>query len=356
MRKLAIFVFALIILGIETQPVAAFSNWGIYRGMTASAPLKESDVRDFSKLGGNLLRIDCHKIPLLEMSPPYQVNNASLEALDNIVGWAKKYHVKIIIDPHYVPGMQSRFTTSSSDELWRRKDLQDALVGLWGILAKRYSGMSETIVGYDLLNEPSMPGISNVLRGAASWNNISARIIDKIRSIDSQMPIILEPAIGTDSVGRYYNRLQAISLLKTEGDSKTVVSPHMYLPVRFTHQGIFPGFSSGILYPGVVSGKFWDKDRLRTVLQPIRDLQVRTGVPIYIGEFSAAMDSGESGDRYLADLIGIFEEYGWSWSYHTWRGAAVWDAEASDAKVTSGDAQPTRSRLKILEDAFQKNN
>lgn len=37
------------------------------------------------------------------------------------------------------------------------------------------------------------------------------------------------------------------------------------------------------------------------------------------------MDAGA--DRYLADVIDLFEEYGWDWSYHAFREWAGWSVE-----------------------------
>ena len=61
-------------------------------------------------------------------------------------------------------------------------------------------------------------------------------------------------------------------------------------------------------------------------LQAVRDFQQRHDAVIYIGEFSAIIWA-EGAERYLADCIAIFEEYGWHWSYHAFREWDGWSVE-----------------------------
>jgi len=47
--------------------------------------------------------------------------------------------------------------------------------------------------------------------------------------------------------------------------------------------------------------------------------------------------------NYLRDLIDIFEEYGWDWTYHAFRGSSVWDLDYTN---DYGDAaKPASSAL-----------
>lgn len=62
------------------------------------------------------------------------------------------------------------------------------------------------------------------------------------------------------------------------------------------------------------------------MLAPVRDFQMRHKARIYVGEFSAVAWA-EGADRYIADCIELFEEYGWDWSYHAFREWHGWDVE-----------------------------
>ena len=70
---------------------------------------------------------------------------------------------------------------------------------------------------------------------------------------------------------------------------------------------------------------------------------------IYAGEFSA-VSWAEGADRYLADLISLFEEYGWDWSYHAFREWPGWDVE----KICIQDARTDRPRFVNAPDTPRK--
>jgi len=119
--------------------------------------------------------------------------------------------------------------------------------------------------------------------------------------------------------------------------SKTVYYPnrpiyyevHMYLPFKFTHQGVYPQYPVGVKYPTATL----NKAKLKTYLKKVRAFQLKNKAPILVGEFSCSIYADpESRYNYLKDCIAIFNEYGWHWCYHAWREASVWDIE-SDPKI-----------------------
>lgn len=77
-------------------------------------------------------------------------------------------------------------------------------------------------------------------------------------------------------------------------------------------------------YPDPKRGR--NRDWLRKTLGNVREFQNRHGARIYVGEFSAAAWA-EGADRYIEDCISIFKEYGWDWTYHSFRGWNGWSVE-----------------------------
>ena len=69
-------------------------------------------------------------------------------------------------------------------------------------------------------------------------------------------------------------------------------------------------------------GKEWLRERLR----PLREFQLRHGVRIYIGEFSA-IAWAPGADQYLRDCTDLFNEFGWDWTYHAFREWEGWSVE-----------------------------
>ena len=70
---------------------------------------------------------------------------------------------------------------------------------------------------------------------------------------------------------------------------------------------------------------------------PVRAFEKRHGAKIYVGEFSAPAWA-PGADRYIADCIALFREYGWDWTYHAFREWEGWSVEHEPVKFgTSHD-------------------
>ncbi|MBI2300717.1 MAG: hypothetical protein HYU66_17550 [Armatimonadetes bacterium] len=128
-----------------------------------------------------------------------------------------------------------------------------------------------------------------------------------------------------------------------------VYSFHFYLPFSFTYQGVYPD-KPPVVYPGVIEGEQWDKERLREAMRPVADFEEYCNVPIYIGEFSAARWAAEgSAYRWLKDVIEVFEEHGWDWSYHAYREWDGWSVEhATDKNDRQRAAAPTDQQQLLI--------
>ena len=79
-------------------------------------------------------------------------------------------------------------------------------------------------------------------------------------------------------------------------------------------------FVPHLKYP-VGSGKHrWGKDTTRRLLKKYHTFSLKRGVPIYIGEFGVNYRQGLFGeDRWLRDNLDCFEEYGFHWTYWTYK-------------------------------------
>ncbi|MCP5197114.1 MAG: cellulase family glycosylhydrolase [Gammaproteobacteria bacterium] len=350
--NLLIRLIYIILFGIFSTSTYA-DEWGPFRGATASVEISEKDVADFAKIRGNLLRIGFSRMPLMNKESPYEFNEKAFAKLDQILDWCKQYGIKVVIDPHTTPGTERNTSTRPNDELWRDFKYHDLLNNLWDRIARQYRNRNDVIVGYNLLNEPAAK-LLPFPDGPADYNALVRRLVETVRKQDKITPIIIDPSVGRTVLGLGVNRMQGLTYLEPFPYPNIVYSPHMYEPGSFTHQGV-KDFKIGIGYPGRIGFRYWDKETLREILAPAVEWQRSHRVPIYIGEFSASRYSGESGAQYLIDLIDLFEEYGWSWTYHAWREAPVWDAEIAGTGKNDRARSTDAPRLQLLKDAFARN-
>ncbi len=209
----------------------------------------------------------------------------------------------VVLDIHTPPGgfdgsRAAMFTTKT----WAR----DTLVELWCEIAERYKN-NNRIFAYGILNEPAGSG--------SQVNNIMARCHAAIRAVDTQKRVVITCPYSDPTK---FNTVKAIT-----GDTRVWYEVHMYLPLALTHQGIYQ-YPSGVPYPTATL----NKDKLKSYLAKVRKFHLDNKARIYVGEFSiSTFASVASRVAYLSDLVAIFQEYGWQWTYHAWRESDVWNVE-----------------------------
>jgi hypothetical protein len=269
----------------------------------------------------------------------------ALRKLDAALPLCEKYGLRVVLDLHSPFGGTpiAGGYAGADTGLFTNRAAQDKFVADWKRMALRYRG-SRVIWGYDLANEPVE---EEVAQGCDDWQALATRAARAVRAADARHAIIVEPAP--------WGGPEALENLEPLPVPGVVYSVHIYVPHEFTHQGVHGG-STGIMYPGVIAGKPWDKAALRRVLQPVRDWQRDYGAQIYIGEFSAIRWApDDSAYRYLKDCIELYEEFGWDWSYHAFR---EWSGLSVEHGPDKGDDAPSKTqtnREKLLREWYRKN-
>ncbi len=265
---------------------------------------------------------------------------SALQRLDEGLDVCRQAGILVVIDLHTPPGGRN---AASECRIFHEKRFQDAFVQIWEEIARRYRH-HPAVWGYDLVNEPVEGAVPPDLM---TWHELAETTARRVREIDSCHAIIIEPGPWGSP-----ERLDWFEPLPVSG---LVYSVHMYQPLAFTHQGVHDS-SVGMRYPGEIGGKYYDKEVLRQILDPVVRYQRDYGVHIYIGEFSAIRWApDESAYRYLRDCIELFEEYGWDWAYHAFREWDGWSVEhGPDRNDHARTAIPTQRRL-LLESWFSQN-
>jgi len=277
-----------------------------------------------------------------DLNAYYDWLNMSLDFLDEVILECEKNGILIIIDLHSAPG--GRTTEGfTENRMFQEKEYQEEFIEVWKVIVNRYKD-NNTVWAYDLVNEPIDDATSI---DCFNWNRLAWETSIQIREIDQDTVIIIEPALGGSPEG--FLKFYPLDI------QNVIYSIHMYSPFAFTHQGLY-GQNTGIYYPGEIEGIYWDKEKLRLVLQPVRDFQLKYNVHIIIGEFSAIrITPDNSACRYISDLIDIFEEYEWDWIYHAFREWNGWSVEhTSDPDDLDPSITPT-CRENLLRSWFELN-
>ena len=263
----------------------------------------------------------------------------ALEECDKALDACAKHGIRVLVDLHTPPGGR---VEGGVCPLFSRTDCQRRFLDTWSLIATRYKGHT-AVYAYDLLNEPVEPKGG----GDITWHDLATKTIRLIREIDPDRPIVYEPGPWGSPDG--FDLQIPLDL------DHVIYSFHMYKPHNFTHQTLHdsPG---GTVYPGMVDGELWDKERLREAMRPAIEFQEEFNVHMYVGEFSAIRWApGNSAYRYLRDLIDLFEEYGWDWSYHAYREFHGWSAEHTTHQADIKHSATPTPREHLLVEWFGKN-
>ena len=325
------------------------------RGAMLGTDLTEKDIRTFgTEWNANVARYQLkwsgtgtsYPFGPADTAEPEEYDawlESALQKLDALLPAFEKNGVLVVVDLHTPPG--GRVKGHLAMRMFEDKRFQEQFVRVWEKIARRYKN-NKVIWGYDLINEPQM---GKVAADALDYRTLMTQAAQRIREIEPERTLILEADTGGNPRG-FNSDFTPISI------ERVVYSPHMYLPLEFTHQGVDKTRPEGVVYPGTVNGKYWGKAELRQALQGVLNFQRAYGVPMYVGEFSAIRWApGDSAEHYLRDCIEIFEENGWDWTYHAFRESSAWSVEIGGDKDNKQPSPTETGRKKLLRSWFAKN-
>lgn len=314
------------------------------RGVMHGPRFNEKNIRDLAAWGANQVRWQLNWVPMKkaqewarDMERYDRWLDGALAEADKALDACEKHGILVLLDLHCPPGGRAEggVCRMFSEERYRDKFLE-----VWDRIARRYQGR-RIIYAYDLINEPVEPPAGAII----TWPELAIQAIRRIRAVDPGKPVVFEPGPWGSPDG--FDQLVPLDA------ERVIYSFHMYKPHSFTHQF---KLNKTVRYPGVVDGQRWDKERLREAMLPAVEFQREFNVHIYVGEFSAIRWAPDhSAFRYLRDLIDLFEEHGWDWSYHAFREWAGWSVEhTTDPNDWQPSATPT-DREKLLREWFSRN-
>ena len=320
-----------------------------------SPPLQDGDFRDLAAYGANVVRYQMWNGFVKRRADESRGEfwerwlGIMLDNLEtNVLVAAEKYGFKVAVDLHDAPGgryrMNQRMFYERDPETGARTHYFEQFTNGWARIARRFRG-NPHIYGYDLYNEPLQD--LHALGGHDCWscNYWAAKAI---REIDHEVPIIVECGDWDNAKG--YRYMSPIPF------TNVIYSLHFYCPHAYTHQGVGPNEMTGpYRVAAKVGGVSGGPDYLRRRMACAKKFSDRFGAKMFVGEFSVVAWA-PGADEWLENVLSIFEEYGWDWTYHAFREWPGWSFEwEGDSQMKKLRRSEDNPRKRVLLKYFRKN-
>jgi endoglucanase len=272
-------------------------------------PFLPSDFEWMQEWGFDFARLPMSYHCWAEPDPERWLNlrEEELVHVDQAVELGRKHRVHINLNFHRAPGYCVN-PPREPLELWTDERALEACAFHWAHFAKRYKGIPNHEVSFDLLNEP--PDIAD-----EPYIKVIRRLVAAIRAEDPQRLIVVDGLRwGRDPVHGIEDLKVAQS---TRGYDPMGISHYKASWVRGSDTWPEP------TWPVKQNDKVvWDKDRIRRErIRPWQELE-KKGVGIHVGEWGAFNRTPHAvALAWMRDLLDLWQEAGWGWALWNFRGS-----------------------------------
>jgi len=275
----------------------------------------ESDFEIMAAWGFDFARLPMSYLCWAEPGDWLKLREPELKHIDQAVELGRKHGVHINLNFHRAPGYCVNPPKEPLD-LWKDEQALEACTFHWAHFAKRYKGIPNERLSFDLLNEP--PDIPE-----ATYVRVVKRLVESIRAEDAQRLVIADglrwggdPVFGLADLG-------------------IAQSTRGYYPMQVTHykaSWVRGDQWSEPTWPLKEGNRTIDKETLRKErIGPWKRLQEK-GVGVHVGEWGVYNKTPHKvALAEMRDYLELWKEAGWGWALWNLRGSfGVLDSERAD--------------------------
>jgi endoglucanase len=239
-------------------------------------------------------------------------DDSMCEHIDGYLAETQKRGQHLSLNLHRAPGYCINRNDLERDNLWLDEVAQDGFVHMWEMFARRYQGVSNEDMSFDLVNEPPDVGQYGMTREVHA--KVIRRVVAAIRAVDPGRQIVIDGLAG--------GHLAMPEL----ADLGVIHSGRGYQPMTVSHYQASwwaPALKfDPPEYPGGDwDGHAWNREALVEFYEPWREVE-RLGANVHIGEFGCYEKTpNDVALRWLTDLFGVFKEFGWGYGLWNFEGA-----------------------------------
>jgi endoglucanase len=303
-----------------------------------NAPFQESDFALLSEWGFDFVRLPM-SYRWADPSDWRELREKELKHVDEAVDLGGKYGVHVNLNLHRAPGYCVNPPKEPLD-LWTDPKALAACAFHWAHFAKRYKGIPNHRLSFDLLNEPSdVP--------EATYVRVVTGLVEAIRGEDPRRLIIAD---GLRWGGVPVRGLVGLGIAQsTRGYEPTHISHYKAGWVRGSDEWPEPTWP---LRPGQKDEV--NKETLRrSCIEPWKQLEQK-GVGVHVGEWGAFNRTPHPVVlAWMRDCLALWKEAGWGWALWNLRGSfGVLDSARADVAYEEFRGHKLdRKMLELLKEA-----
>lgn len=278
-------------------------EWGLF--------VKEEYFDLIKQAGFDFVRLPVQWNSHADGNAPYTIDPAFFARIDEVLGWALKRNLTIVLDFHYYDELMSN--------PWGN---EERYLAIWKQIAEHYRDYPSTVL-FELLNEPYDQ------LNAALWNEYLSAGLKTVRESNPVRDVVIGPV--------NWNAYDWISTLDVPDDEHLIVTFHYYLPFEFTHQGAeWIGDESNAWIGTTWEATDEQKAEITNNFDSVAEWASRNHVRILMGEFGAYSKAPQdSRVRWTEFTAREAERHGFAWAY--WEFGSGFGVYDPDAKVWRED-------------------
>lgn len=212
----------------------------------------------------------------------YQIDEQAVDRIDKLVTTAHKYNIHVSLNLHRAPGYCVNAGFNEPYNLWTDQKALDAFCFHWNMWAKRYKGVSNKKISFDLLNEPSMREDMNDQHSKRS--SVPGAVYRKLaiaasEAIRKENPMHLIIADGNDVGSSVIPEIADLDIAQSCRGYHPGAISHYKAPWAMKDTTNVPEPK----WPGQVGDKYLSRAMLESFYKPWIDM-VGKGVGVHCGE------------------------------------------------------------------------
>lgn len=268
---------------------------------------RKSDFEWMAEWGFNFARLPMSYRFWTDPGNWRELREESLKDIDAAVELGRQYRIHVNLNFHRAPGYCVNPPKEAKD-LWTDSEALEVCALHWRNFAKRYKGIPNDRLSFDLLNEP--PEISE-----ATYVRVVERLVEEIRAEDPGRLVIAD--------GLRWGRDPVFGL----ADLGVGQSTRGYEPFQLTHYKA--GWVQGSdkwpepTWPGKdPKAEAANREQLRkSRIEPWKKLEAK-GVGVHVGEWGVFQQTPhEVTLAWMRDVLVLWKEAGWGWALWNFRGS-----------------------------------